>query len=93
MTDKYEEFKEWFRKQPNILQIITSIESNGFETKAETEDIFEVFEKEREQEKEIQKKIGEIVHKNVSHHLITNNGLCVDAEAIYNELKEEGYLK
>ena len=94
MIDRYEEFKEWFRKQPSILRITKSVKCDGFETELETEDIFEAFEKEYEEEsrrKYIKNMIADKIYCENYYKLTI--GQQAKITRIYDTLKDGGYLK
>ena len=101
MIDRYEEFKEWLKKQPRLIEIIDSVEYDGFTTNYDINaiDIFEAFEKEQE-EKQREKEVKKILRRHIpttpfSLHFGMNCNLMRDEEInkCYNELKEEGFLK
>jgi hypothetical protein len=93
MTDKYEEFKEWFKHHPTDEDEIDLVFAIG--------NLFKEFEEELK-EKDKEKKVKEIIRDSIVTTPLTSTSLpkphelyCSDelVNKLFNKLKGEGLLK
>lgn len=89
MTDKYEEFKEWFKHHPtdeDELDLVFAI-GNLFKS-------FEEYYKEKQRKEEIMNIIWETITENTLTIEYSVDGIHLHpAEAVYNKLKEKDLIK
>lgn len=89
MTDKYEEFKEWFKNQTDITWRATDC----FFVDYDDELPFRKFEHEQ-MEKEREKQVKETIKNSIDKFALEKCGIgWINVDIIYNDLKEKDLLK
>lgn len=84
MTDKYEEFKEWFKHHPTDEDEIDLVFAIG--------NLFKEFEEEQA-EKEKEKEIKDTIEQALHEEHCCFDGTRLYANTIYNKLKEKDLIK
>ena len=90
MTDKYEQFKEWFKHHPTDEDVIDLVFAIG--------NLFKEFgeeQAEKEKEKEIKKVLDKYIVK-IGFGSIDGDDIEINGDAVdkcYNELKERDLIK
>lgn len=97
MTDRYEEFKEWFKKKSHRYGV-WKIDDNGNQEICHYSRAFIDFEEEqakKEKEKEIKKVLDKYIVK-IGFTITNGEGIKINGNAVdkcYNELKERDLIK
>lgn len=93
MTDKYEEFKEWFKKNKYGIWKVSDFKIPlTAETVININDVFDIFEEEQA-EKEKGKEIKDTIEQALEENHCCFAGRDTYANAIYNKLKEKDLIK
>lgn len=97
MTDKYEEFKEWFEKSNYGFWKMTVTDDVVYPTFSmenlnNKKDVFDEFEKEQA-EKEKEEQIKQLIEQALKEEKCCYDGRKNYANAIYKKLKEKDLIK
>jgi len=91
MTDKYEEFKEWFKKKSHRYGV-WKIDDNDNQEICHYSRAFIDFEEEQS-EKEKEKEIKDTIEQALHEEHCCFDGTRLYTNAIYNKLKEKDLIK